>query len=92
MKQFSLRRFVIGLALAMACVLAGTAIPTMNQAQGEVRGTPEQPAFQSGSVPVLREISGTLRQIDSRMARLESIAQKLQASAAASAARGDNNN
>ena len=43
-------------------------------------GTPEQPQFQSGSVPVLRDISATLHQIDSRLARLETVAQKLQSS------------
>lgn len=87
MKQFNLHRFVIGLALAASCIFVGAAINTTNQARGEVRGTPEQPTFQAGSVPVLRDISATLRQIDSRLARLETVAQKLQASAAASAQR-----
>ena len=99
MKRFSLHRFVIGLALAASCIVVGATIPTANQAHGEVRGTPEPPTFQAGSVPVLREISATLRQIDTRLARLETMAQKLQASAAASAQRAestqraeDNNN
>lgn len=83
MKQYSLRRIVLGLALGAGCVLAGTAIPTANQALGEVRGTPEQPQFQSGSVPLLREISTTLHQMDARLARLEVAAQKLQAAAKA---------
>jgi hypothetical protein len=50
-------------------------------AQGEIRTTAPPQAFQSGgqlSVPVLREIAATLRQIDSRLARLEAAAQKLQ--------------
>jgi hypothetical protein len=85
MTRFCLHRIVIGLALALSCVLVGTAIPTTNQAHGEVRGTPEPPTFQSGSVPVLRDISSTLRQIDGRLARLETMAQKMQASAAAKA-------
>jgi hypothetical protein len=94
MKRASFHRLVIGMVLAGSCVLVGSMIPTVNQAHGEVTGTPEQRAFQLGSVPVLREISGTLHQIDSRLARLETIAHKLQASAAVKAAAtkaGDSN-
>jgi len=88
MKRFSWQKLLIGLALAAGCMLVGAAIPTTNQALGEVRsGAPEAPAFQNGSVPVLREISATLRQMDGRMARLEAIAQKMQAKAAISAQR-----
>ncbi len=92
MKRVSFHRFVIGLALATSCMVVGATIPTTNQAHGEVRGTPEPQTFQSGSVPVLREISTTLRQIDSRLARLETIAQKMQASARPNAARAGSNN
>ncbi len=94
MKRVSLQRLVIGMVLAGGCIFAGSMIPTIDQARGEVTGGPEQRAFELGSVPVLREISGTLHQIDGRLARLEAIAHKLQASAAvkASAARaGDSN-
>src|SRR5215217_5262085 len=88
MKQFSWQKLLIGLALAAGCMLAGAAIPITNQAHGEIRaGAPEPPAFQNGSVPVLREISATLRQMDGRMARLEVIAQKMQAKAAISSQR-----
>jgi hypothetical protein len=85
MKQFNWQKLLIGLALAAGCMLVGAAIPMTNQALGEVRaGAPEPPAFQQGSVPVLRDISGTLRQIDGRLARLETLAQKMTAKAAMS--------
>ena len=88
MKPFGWQRLLIGLALAAGCMLIGATIPTTNQAIGEVsRGAPEPPAFQNGSVPILREISATLRQMDGRLARLETIAQKMQAKAAISAQR-----
>lgn len=95
MTRFRLREFVIGFALAAACILLGAAIPSTNQALGEVRGTPEQPQFQAGSVPILRDISSTLRQIDGRLARMETSVQKLQQAASLrarnSAAAQDNN-
>ncbi len=82
MTQFSFRKLLIGLALASGCVLAGAAIPITNQALGEVSGRPEQPTFSTGSVPILRDISTTLHQMDGRLARLETVAQKIQAKAA----------
>jgi hypothetical protein len=88
MKRFSWQKFLIGLALAAGCMLVGAVIPTTNQALGEVRGgAPEPQAFQNGSVPVLREISATLHQMDGRLARLETLAQKMSAKAAISAQR-----
>jgi hypothetical protein len=76
-----LKKGAIGLALVGAGVLAGGTIPSVKLAHGELRsGAPPQ-AFQSGaqlSVPVLREIAATLQQIDSRLARLEKVAQQLQ--------------
>ena len=88
MKQLSWQKLLIALALAVGCMLVGAMVPMTNQALGEVRGgAPESPAFQAGSVPVLREISATLRQMDARLARLETVAQKMQAKAAISARR-----
>lgn len=86
MKQFSWQKLLIGLALAAGCMLVGATIPMTNQALGEVRGgAPEPPAFQQGTVPILRDISSTLRQMDGRLARLETLAQKMTAKAAISA-------
>jgi hypothetical protein len=65
----------------VAGVFAGGAVTSAKVAHGEIRQTAPPQAFQSGgqlSVPVLKEIAATLRQIDSRLARLESVAQKLQ--------------
>lgn len=87
MNQSKWHRVVVVIALAVTGVIVGANLSS-NVAHGEVRGTPEPPAFQSGgqqSVPVLREIAATLRQIDSRLARLETVAQKLQTSDARSA-------
>jgi hypothetical protein len=72
----------MGVMLAAAGMVIGTNIPATNHAYGEVTGTPEPPTFQAGSVPILREISATLRQMDARLARLEVSAQKMQATAA----------
>lgn len=74
-------RVVGALTLATSGVLVGANLSTTNVAQGEVRGTPEPPAFQAGdqlALPILRDISVTLRQMDGRLARLEVAAQKLQ--------------
>jgi hypothetical protein len=76
-----LQKGAIGAALVAAGVLAGGAVPPARLAHGEVRTTAPPQPFQSGSqlsVPLLREIASTLRQIDSRLARLETAAQKLQ--------------
>jgi hypothetical protein len=89
MKYFSWRQLLIGLALAAGCMLVGTTIPMANQALGEVSGRPEQPTFTTSSVPLLREISATLRQMDGRLARLETLAQKIQAKSATSALRAE---
>jgi hypothetical protein len=68
-------------ALIVAGVVVGANLSPTNVAHGEVTGTPEPPTFQAGSVPILREISATLRQMDARLARLEVTAQKMQTAA-----------
>jgi hypothetical protein len=91
MKHFCWQKLLIGLALATGCMFVGATIPVANLAHGEVtRGAPEPPAFQNGSVPILREILVTLRQMDGRMARLEALAQRMAAKSAISAQRGAN--
>ena len=85
MNKVKWQRVGMVIALVGAGVIAGANLSTTTQAVAEVRGTPEPPAFQSGgqqSVPILREISGTLRQIDMRLSRLETVAQKMQMAAA----------
>jgi hypothetical protein len=89
MKRMNGEHSLMAFVLIAAGAIAGANMTTTQEAQAEVTGRAEPQAFQSGgqqSVPILREISGTLRQIDSRLARLETVAQKLQMSAARRAA------
>jgi hypothetical protein len=79
--EHSLMAFV----LIAAGVIAGAYMSTTKEAYAEVTGRAEPPAFQSGgqqSVPILREISSTLHQIDGRLSRLEIVAQKMQMASA----------
>jgi hypothetical protein len=87
MKKCSWQKLLIAVALAAGCVLVGATLPTTNRALGEGRGVPQQPPFVDTSVPILQEISTTLHQMDGRLARLEVVAQKMQAKAAMSAPR-----
>ena len=82
MSDTKLQRVALAVALVVTGVIVGSAIPTVNQARGEVRLTPEPDSFKTGgqlSVPLLKDISVTLHQIDERMARIEAVFQKLQA-------------
>ena len=82
MTRQKMTRAVGAIALAAGGMFLGANLTTTNVAQGEVRGTPEPPAFQAGdqlALPILRDISNTLHQMDARIARLETVAQKLQA-------------
>ena len=87
MKKCSWQKLLIGLALAAGCMLVGAAIPMTNLAHGEGRGVPEIPPFVDTSVPILREISTTLHQMDARLARLEIAVQKIQAKSGGSSMR-----
>jgi len=72
---------VAALALAAAGVVVGASLATTHQAHGETTPAPLMPSFQAGdqiSVPILRDISATLHQMDARLARLETAAQKMQ--------------
>jgi hypothetical protein len=74
-------RVASAIALAAGGMFVGANLMTTNMAHGEVRGTPEPPAFQAGdqlALPILRDISVTLHQMDARIARLETAAQKFQ--------------
>ncbi|HEX3598550.1 MAG TPA: hypothetical protein VHU84_00330 [Lacipirellulaceae bacterium] len=85
MSKQHVHRALVAIAIGTTGAIFGASVSTTNVAHGEVRGTPEPPAFQTGdqiSVPILREISATLRQMDGRLARLETVAQRLQVAAA----------
>ena len=79
----------MAVALTGAGAIVGANLSTTNVAHGEVTAGQERRTFESGgqqSVPILREIAATLRQMDGRLARLETAAQKMQMNAARSAA------
>ena len=81
MRTSKLRNVVLTLLLLAAGAIVGAWMTATGEAYAEIRETPRPESFQSGgqlSVPVLKEIAATLRQIDSRLARLETMAQKVQ--------------
>ena len=81
MSQQKWSNAVAAAALVIVGAIIGASVSTSNTAQAEQRPVPEPPSFRSGdqiSVPILRDIAATLRQIDARVARLETAAQKLQ--------------
>jgi hypothetical protein len=85
MNQAKLQRVVLALVLVVTGVMVGSTLPTTKQARGELQLTPEPDSFKTGgqlSVPILKDISTTLHQIDERMARIEAVFQKLQSTRA----------
>src|SRR5262245_30917909 len=75
-----LRSLVTAVILLSACLLAGTLIPPPCAVRGEVMQPPPPNQFKSGdqlSVPILRDISATLHQIDGRLSRLEVVFKEL---------------
>jgi hypothetical protein len=81
MKRELLNHVLASMALVAGGIVVGAAFESSNQAWGEVRTGPPPTAFQSGSqmsVPILKEIASTLHQMDARLAKLETAAQKLQ--------------
>lgn len=74
------RGMAMAVALFGAGLMFGAATDWTSSALGEVRSGPAPQAFQSGgqrSVPILREISATLQQMDERLARIELVAKQL---------------
>lgn len=71
----------MAMLLVTAGTICGATMTATREANAEIRATPRPQSFQSGgqqSVPILREIAATLHQMDSRLARLETLAQKMQ--------------
>jgi hypothetical protein len=82
MNALDWRQLAAAALLLAGGMAAGSALNSPNEALGQGR-TPPPAAFQSGgqmSVPLLKEISVTLHQIDERLARLETVASKVQPS------------
>jgi hypothetical protein len=76
-----LRRIIAGVGLICAGAILGSVTFPPSQAQGEVRATPPPEAFKTGgqlSLPILSDIAATLRQMDARLARLETSAKQAQ--------------
>ncbi|MEX2317159.1 MAG: hypothetical protein WD669_08405 [Pirellulales bacterium] len=72
-------RLATCLALVGVGLLAGAAMPP-GAARGDVKDATPAQSFQTGSqlsVPVLKEIAATLRQMDARLSRMETIAQQM---------------
>lgn len=77
-----LRTVLVGVALLGLGILMGTLVPPPHAARGEVTPAAPPPPFKSGdqlSVPILRDIAGTLHQIDGRLSRLEKVFNELTA-------------
>jgi hypothetical protein len=82
MAKLIFHKAVMALLLLAAGAIVGAAMTATREASAEIRATPQPQAFQTGgqlSVPILKEIAATLHQMDSRLARLETLAQKMQA-------------
>lgn len=72
-------RVAVGAALVGAGIFAGAALPPPGSARAEVQSAAQPQHFQSGgqlSIPVLKEIAATLKQMDARLARIETAAQQ----------------
>jgi hypothetical protein len=75
-----MRSLVMGMVLLGVGLLAGTMVPPPCAVWGEVMEPPPPNQFKSGdqlSVPILRDISATLHQIDGRLSRLEAVFREL---------------
>jgi hypothetical protein len=72
-------RIATCLTLAGCGVIVGAAWTTSGRALGEGQPANQPQHFQSGaqlSVPILKEIAATLKQMDARLARIETAAQQ----------------
>jgi hypothetical protein len=79
MKRMNWQRILMAAMLACGGAVAGAHLSSPSAARAEVQETAVQPNFQPSTVPILKDISVTLRQMDARLARLEVVAQKMQA-------------
>ncbi len=76
----SLRNTLCAAALVAAGMFIGANVTMPTIAWGQIVTTPQPQHMQSGgqmSVPILRDISATLKEIDGRLSRMEVVAKKL---------------
>lgn len=82
------RRIAACMALLGAGLFIGAALPPSGAVRAEAQSAAQPQHFQSGgqmSVPLLKEIAATLKQIDARLARIETAAQQYRPPRAAQA-------
>ena len=90
MDRQKIQRVIAAVALVSGGMLVGANLTTTKVARAEIHPAPEPPAFQTGdqlALPVLRDMSVTLHQIDARLGRLEAVAQRVQSTQARGAVR-----
>ena len=76
----SLRNYLCAAALLGAGMFIGSNVTMPTIAWGQIVQTPHQQHMLSGSqmsVPILQDISATLKEIDGRLSRMESVAKQL---------------
>lgn len=78
--QRSLRNFVCAMSLVAAGMFIGSNVTRPTTAWGQIITTPQPQHMLSGgqmSVPILQDISATLKEIDGRLSRMETVAKQL---------------
>lgn len=76
----SLRNFVCAMSLVGAGMFIGSNVTMPTIAWGQIITTPQPQHMLSGgqmSVPILQDISATLKEIDGRLSRMEAVAKQL---------------
>ena len=76
----SLRNFVCAMSLVGAGMFIGSNVTMPTIAWGQIITTPQPQHMLSGgqmSVPILQDISATLKEIDGRLSRMEGLAKQL---------------
>jgi hypothetical protein len=76
----SLRNFVCAMSLVGAGMFIGSNVTMPTIAWGQIITTPQPQHMLSGgqmSVPILQDISATLKEIDGRLSRMEAVANKI---------------
>ena len=76
----SLRNFVCAMSLVGAGMFIGSNVTMPTIAWGQIITTPQPQHMLSGgqmSVPLLQDISATLKDIDGRLSRMETVAKQL---------------
>jgi hypothetical protein len=78
--RHSLRYMLCAMALVGAGMFIGTNVTMPSIAWGQIVTTPQPQHMLSGgqlSVPILQDISATLKEIDGRLSRMENLAKQL---------------